>query len=104
MGGNKNRSGDLGPTRLPRFGGCRSDASTLSPQSFSLEPDDNHATEVYTSSAAAVAALTAMSIAVMTPMVTVVVILMVSVLTAPIGGVVVVASIMPCSTSISCPV
>jgi len=69
-----------------------------------LEPDDDHTTEVYASSAAAVAAMTAMSIAVMTPVVTVVVIIMVPVLTMPIGGGVVVASIMPGSMSISCPV
>ncbi len=82
--------------------------SALSPQSFCSEPDDDHATEVYTSSAAAVAASTAMSIAVMAPMVTVVVMIRVSVVTAPIGGFAVVASIVasiiPCSTSISCPV
>ncbi len=74
-----------------------------------LEPDDDHTTEVYASSAAVVAALTAMSIAVMTPVVTVVVIIMVPVLmmpvlTMPIGGGVVVASIMPGSMSIGCPV
>ncbi len=79
------------------------------PVRWPLEPDDDHATEVYTSSAAAVAALTAMSIAVMTPMATVVVIIMVPVLTTPVltmpmGGGVVVASIMPGSMSISCPV
>ncbi len=90
------------PTRLPCFDGCRSDASTLSPQSSNLEPDDDHTTEVYTSSAAVVAASTAMSIAVVTMMI-IVVIIMVSELTAPIGGVVVVASIVvsiiPCSMS-----
>jgi len=72
------------------------------------EPDHDHTTEVYTSSAATVAASTAMPIAVMAPMVTVVVIIMVSVLTAPIVGVVVaaslVASIIPCSTSIGRPI
>ncbi len=99
------------PTRLPCFDGCRSDASTLSPQSSNLEPDDDHTTEVYASSAAVVAALTAMSIAVVTMMI-IVVIIMVSVLTAPIGGVVVaasivastVASIIPCSMSKGRPV
>jgi len=99
------------PTRLPCFDGCRSDASTLSPQYFILEPDDDHTTEVYTSSAAVVAASTAMSIAVVTMMI-IVVIIMVSELTAPIGGVVVVASIVasivvsiiPCSMSIGRPI
>jgi len=99
------------PTRLPCFDGCRSDASTLSPQSSNLEPDDDHTTEVYASSAAVVAASTAMSIAVVTMMI-IVVIIMVSVLTAPIGGVVVVASIVasivvsiiPCSMSIGRPI
>ncbi len=81
-----------------------------------LEPDHDHTTEVYASSAATVAASTAMSIAVIAPMVTVVVIIMASVLTAPIGGFVVaasivasivvsiVASIIPCSTSIGRPI
>ncbi len=71
------------------------------------EPDHDYTTEVYASSAATVAALTAMSIAVVSMMI-IVVIIVVSVLTTPIGGFVVaasivasiVASIIPCSTSI----
>ena len=56
------------------------------------EPDHDHTTEVYASSAATVTALTAMSITVVTMMI-IVVIIMVSVLTTPIGSFVAAASI-----------